>query len=499
MINNKSAGIASSVYRDITKTLEDDGRKLSTIVSRAGSPLSDLTSIMASRLANNPGTEELSPYDISSLSLPLMEGMEDEHTIMVNNIARDLRDLVDTSYLFASTVALPIVKSVYTSVKTFLEGDGETPSDLISRDDLKFQVIKDELPAIFNNDMFVEMLQNITNDTDTGTITEDNSANIAPHDIDMNDFLESISSGFSDVDTFLRETLFSDSYDLGSDFYHHAIAADFSAVCRGLIHNSATTMDKLRYFFISKYLSNKPEVYSSNLGKESKQERMTSSMVYYAIDCVRAITDRVRVIKEKALTLDIDFYSKVVVVYSEVYDQWLEAGGSPEVLFGHMIANPKSQYGDYDKLLESADSLRDVYKEYNIARLAEDKEKRASLLSRYLKRILAKTVEQEWNNFEESRYADSLDIDYVTDKLLCAIDNVDFSTICDAKLFVYIRDILCQLLWIKSNTFDTFMYMDKTKELLDTETPEVCAEMVKTYMITDYVCSQLSITSTIVS
>lgn len=477
MIKPQLAECAIEVFANVTEALEHNELKITTVTTEPGSDLSDIgASMVAKPIDQNPDSYFYAK-DITKLSLPISVDLQDMHTLTLAEAAADLRLKVDGVFDFAVNHANPIIKSAFESVSTFLaEGDD---ADRKRYDESSFSLIKDSLHPLLESDAFYEVLNAKLDDKGSYRYTVEEECVINSGGIDATEFFDTIKTGFDDVDDMLHNLI--EESHLGG-FVNGVITGSVES-------RRATIEDYIMCFLTANYLTAYPQTVISKGDLKVREQNMFSASQYYASLIVGSLNEREAIVKSKRLVKRLDAESKTVVVYPEVFDQWVEAGGSTEALFGIMILKPELDVVPYNYALENKGDFINAYKEYNVSSLAKRQEMRASRTSIYLKKVLSRTIKEHWDEFEDSRCSNEFDV-----SVLDRLDDVDYSGISASRLFMYVRDVLCQTLWIRSATHTVLKYIDKTHTLVDAaEDKEFCSNLVKTYLITDIVSGQLRI------
>lgn len=490
MITNNIATDASLVLSNVTTSLADTGNKVDLIYAEAGSHLGDAAAYPSSRVTQNTDADDRAT--LVSLFLPVENG--GSHSEIQSISAADIRKSVDESYDFTLNVAKPIIISAYESIEKYMNGDKDAPS-LVGqpaydvRYKNEFAIVLDSLHPLLNNDIFMEMVDRAkVSETPSYTIVEDYSVNI----IDPTDFFDTVKTGFDDIDNQVIE-LFTEPNTSNNNMPGYSIQWTLYDLLNGDV--PADIKSLIRGFIMARYLAQKVEDVFKAKYDHATAENFSSAAYHFASEIMGGVRDRQSVIESrrlvKSLSSDNGYYT--AILYPETYNQWIEAGGSADAIFGAMINSP-AHYISYDELLEKAPENAATYQDHCLLERARLTEERVKSLSEYIKRVLKRVIENNWDAFESTRFSDSCGDFAFLDK----ITQGDLAGISPARLYMVVRDVLCQVLWIRSPVHAVMHSIDRAYKLVDSEKDTtLCAkralEIAKIYHITDIVTAQMSV------
>lgn len=161
---------------------------------------------------------------------------------------------------------------------------------------------------------------------------------------------------------------------------------------------------------------------------------------------------------------DIGINPVEIRVNADVYDKWLEAGGSPEVLFGAFVSDRNS---NYDILLERKDRYIKVWESQERVMATNLRLQKAN----HFQTGLVRAIEKEIQDMPDDLLVTERKV-YVTE-LHKYIRNMPNNWYED-DLFITVRKVICSVIFPHTNAYDILTTMDSVaKEHPELEMREV--------------------------
>lgn len=481
MITNKIGDNAFSVFGNVQAALKESDIKLSVIYAKHDSHLGDVVAYPSSKIIQTESDVGL--RDLVSIFLPIENG--GSHSEVQSLCASTIRKNVDESYDFAINHAKPVIIDTFNKVESFINGSSEDldGSEIPS---FIFKINFDKLNPLMNDDTFLDLVSSsfIPTATSYNLITK-----FEVNDIDLTDFFNFISTGFESIDEEVQKLFTGFEYNDGSEYI--SVQHTLHSLLDGYDNTSESN---IRKYYVAKYLvENFGKVFVKNT-EYANAENFKNAASFFANNILSSVKSRQTVVEKKRLVKSLynAHNHREATVYPEVFSQWIEAGGTTEGIYGAMMET-SSDYLSYDFLLENSERCAVLYRDHCMTERGRLLEMRASKLSTYLRRVLKRTIEDNWETFKLTRFSDSCG----EFSFLNKITQTDIAGIESSRLYMIIRDVLCQVLWINSPVYDILRSIDKAYALISSGDSESSSakralEIAKIYHITDIVSKQMN-------
>jgi hypothetical protein len=318
------------------------------ITAKPNSILSQFTEI------SSPNSLDITDRDGFVSTMKTLNNGESMHSSMADGLISDLKDLVLSHVSLAKNVVRPEVIELVTNIEAFLEKNKtiDPASD--------FNIIVSNLPEVLLSDIVLDDIKSYKN-----------SDPVYPKDLlaiqeKPEDLLGFILTGSNTVDSMIKSWILTQPEDYLDNIWTSWFADQKEWTKYGSVVSNST--DRFAqagacfavYLICKRLLKDPVSVPGMNLPDYERT-------IYQLRDYVGSILSNALVacdsiISTKTLLTDKSHGTKTVTVCGPVYNEWIKAGGSPEVLLGVLVSN--ASVGSVTAVDEKREKFIEAWEDY---------------------------------------------------------------------------------------------------------------------------------------
>lgn len=405
-----------------------------------------------------------------------------EHDVVMDKAVKAAADVVRGNLKIARNVVNPIVKTIYDQIVEKLEQHYQEKINPLS-------ISLVEYPAIWKSETFISEIKKYAD----APVNNPKLERIFPQEIlNKESLFELISTPNVILDREVQEylgeisgslirqvmdTLFLNVPKYGEDYPIYLL--DFLAI--HLDFKSAL----VTYLLAKKFFDNIPD--GVNMPLVSYQEYLSIVIEQAGRVICQMIDSRDYSDKSGRLVLSYPLVSykyltnpdqAVISVNGSLYQNWLEKGGSPEVLFGAFMSQGIRMVS-CDELLEKAESLKAEWNRHSALLDSQAESERFQRILSTLKSSVAKQI-VELNE----EYVVIQDKAVYQDRLLDCLEDVQP---CDTTdLYSFVRKVVCEVLFAHTNAHQILCAIDRVGEKQPNLDPREAALIATIDVVSDW-------------
>lgn len=365
----------------LAKTLTEKGIALGpvngTLLSEADGALTFVTrgpenglvtdGVVKSEVAETPSVESYGRYLLTQSTTPGLDGVQSDHSIIMDRGVNLVADSVAKSLAFARGVVQPFVGEICDKVAGQLNAAVAAESGCLT-------IIPDAIPEIWDNAGFISMYRKFDN------VPFDNvQLNRIHPAMDYSEIVARLRTGSPIVDKVIDLLVASVGQNLVSDVYNSVFSkADqtrdgtlyqYSSLndYLGLGDNADRNIPVIIFLLANRLSEDIPEGINISIDTYQSYLTLILKQAGRALNALeKSQADRQangRMVKSwPGVSADkVDTVSGQIRVDEKLYKQWLEKGGAPEILFGLYISNEyANSVIDYNSILDPVVAARFV-------------------------------------------------------------------------------------------------------------------------------------------
>lgn len=367
-----------------------------------------------------------------------------EHDLVMDNTVQVVKKIVQGNLTLARNVVKPIIKSVVEETQRRIKDVNLSKVNMLN-------VVVDSMEPVWLSSAFQDMIEKYSE----APVNNPKIKRIFPV-IDPGQLQVLLKTGSSRFDEDLQALLSSVGEDLAKDVYFaffqkHASNEGFDLPSDALDYLDPRVSSRnnilLVHLLARKMANAVPEgVVGISLG--DYREYMSIIVEQTGRLLCRLMERRDRNIRQKVLVTQYPVTNiayvrpdeAIIYVNGDLYNQWLAAGGSPEVLFGAYVSGDYSIEGsDYDALLKNAEKHKAAWRRQFGILQSEQMARAYNTTIVALRNAVLKEIESiPDENLMVSR-------DVLKDRLLTMLENVQSSEIDD--LYELARRVVCRVMF----------------------------------------------------
>lgn len=456
----------------IDARLAERGEQLSVI---SGTPMGSLLDACWVNMPNGISGE---PFMFMKNSTYTPEGGVCEHDATMDEICAEVGPAVLRNINWARTVVAPAIQELHDFIVAFATEEQ-------TRDPSALEIVTDEWADVWSNPTLAQMVSQYEGlpadpilpkiPAISGIADDEAAATLMRTGISHVD--EQIGSLLASQDPGLAAYTIN-SY-LGSNVDGNSSIAELNTVGPG----NATTALKL--FLAARNLAdNRPA--EVKMDDAAYGEDMAKIVNYLGSRVSTALKDRntaMDIRRLRASYPDGSAGSSKIFVDGDVYRKFLEDGGSPEILFGAALTDQNS---DYSTLLSNKEKYLGDWTAKRGWHAAQVEANKADII----RQAAAKGLYQLAANVpEELRVVDVATLGPAIDAVASAIGQADIEC-----LYTLARELVCRVLYPHTDAGKILKLFDEAKQADASMTNEEACLIVVVDLLSDWVCTQITIT-----
>lgn len=439
-----------------------------------GTPLAELTKQTVIIPDESTGEIDI-PASTESTNVIELGVNGSTHDVVMDEIVKVGAEAIRGHISFAKNVVAPLVGEFISMVE---EDIAQLPSSGLS----KFEVKQYRLPEVFEAPGFKESL-----DLFKETPFEEFSFRLNLPDLDEEALNELLNTGSSTIDAAVQEW----KARVGMEFIYNVYSTvfqiktnqdeEYSNVLslRKLMDDKATGEDcaVAIYLMANKLYDNPPDDTPHSLDEYNdlvlQLRNQSGNKLYRLNQEVEQAYNNDKLVKAVISNHE-------VLVYADVYQDWITGGGDIDILLGSLIS--ENSYYTVDRLMEDAEQLKSSWNHYKKI------EEKAAINNKFtlVKEILTKNFNKVLQTLSDKTPADKETYTSIFREELSLITIDEIANICDVALKLITRSI-----FYDTDAERILTSIEKNSKENPSITPREAALIATIELITDWVSSQI--------
>lgn len=247
----------------------------------------------------------------------------------------------------------------------------------------------------------------------------------------------------------------------------------------------------LAYFlFANYYMNHKPDVVTSE-STTSLDRRIFDHQRYAGSVLCDTLQQIQQAHAANNMVMFIDTFHKKISVHGEIYDRWLQAGGSSEIILGLLVSN-KRMY-NVEQIDKAADELKRAWANYSRVNVEGVEWRKADTLRTFYKELMRKYLSNDYTEELEESFVlqNPHHYEYAMRDAEAYIKNLSKSDL--MQPYPIARRLIAGLKYSFTNAEQFMIDMAQATDGVDKPDAEEAAAVATINYIVDYVQGQIAV------
>lgn len=398
---------------------------------------------------------------------------ESQHDVMMAQAVRVASDSVRTMLNVARTMVLPTVKTLYAAVDRRVADVVGTPN--------RHPVLTIFLEDVYNSPTMAGLIERFSE----APLVEPKPSSAMYPELDGLELAEKLITGISRFDGYMATILDDTDPALPLTIYNAVFRASGEDLYGGLSNASLNRRKRfvalITQLIAKSFLETPPEQTVSSLAEFN--DNCSTFLQQSGRTLYRAVKERERLNGENRL---ITFFpqpgntNQAIEVVGEVYNRWLEDGGSPELLMGACLSGDRET--TYSVLLENKDRYVGIYNRAEQMHKSKAAANRTAAMVNETRRIVSEHIRGLSDT--DTSVIDPKDV--LLGRLGESLSVVTCGQSTDC--YCYVREVVCNVFYPHTNALSILKLIDEAIE----ENPKLTVREAGTVATIDIVATWVS-------